>query len=709
MEEQVIGKKLNVDFIPVVHKEEGDLRYIEYDIEKTHEDLISQIEKFKDNINISLMEIQDSFSQVFTGNPVGYSYCLPHNYCAAFVDSATYPKLYTQDELIQEINKIRNDFISRKKESIDKEKEIGKIDDKQYIELLNNIEKDAEEKVAKRFDEIRNTFAKESIRYIQACDFYTTINNIKADEKNLMHSTEIIGWTKYKYSINSDVNVFFKSNFCYGRSAYFHITVVYKGVEILSYPKLVQYYYANMLDFVDCTESYKPDRQNWKLALSFVVDQSNWVAEEEEAFVQKWIIDGTNEMITGLNEILVSPSLVIDRLINSALDDSTLYAVRNITKDEIAEYKIFRDEMTIAFQAEKITGSLFLIPNLKKLCCLYDRIQPIIDDIERLNRDFFHKLDDAINSLSKKIDAVSNRIDEIQTEYDLFRREHHQDFSDYRRFLNRNKNMVNVCCEYFILHPEFKILFNQDNEYKKEIESLTIEYNRLIKFIDQLKRCAQRICDYGLVSSTNDNYLSTQVSDLELFSLIDGDFIMSKDKRRLYKLKKNQKVNIVIPDTIKVICDNALSNNGHIQRIHFPNGLKVIGSCCFQCCSDLQEIVLSNSVETIGTDNFYACKSLKRVVISSSMKVIPSWSFNNCTSLEEIVIPHSIRRIGDSAFKGCSSLISIKLPDSIDDVGNNIFEGCEKLLKIYIPKNEKTKFEKILWQYKDKLVGINNI
>ena len=47
----------------------------------------------------------------------------------------------------------------------------------------------------------------------------------------------------------------------------------------------------------------------------------------------------------------------------------------NITKDEIAEYEVYRHEMTIAFQAEKISGSLLLIPNLTKLCSLYPKIK----------------------------------------------------------------------------------------------------------------------------------------------------------------------------------------------------------------------------------------------------------------------------------------------------------------------------------------------
>ena len=705
MEKDVIKRNVNEDYIPIVRKEIAKLKYQEVDIIKEHQELISKINEVLNNDNISLFEVQDSFSCIFTGKPRAYSFCFPYDYSAAFVDSADYPKIYSQEEYNSEINKVREDYINKEKVKLSNEKEEGKTNDNLYKESIERITIEAEEKVHKRIEEIRSSFVKKSIRYIQAYEFYTALNKIKADVKNLMYSTEILGWTKFNYSINDDINVDFKSNFCYGRSAYFHITLVYKGVEILSYPKLVQYYYANMLDFIDCTESYKPNRQNWKLALSFVVDQANWAVEDGDAFVNKWVIDGTAEMIQGLKEILDAPNQVMDRLIKCNLDDSSLYAVRNITKDEIADYQVYRHEMTIAFQAEKITSSLLLIPNLKKLCSLYPSIKSIIEDVEELNREFFPKLDSAIKTITDKITSLCDKTDNIQKEYNAFKNKHYREFREYDSFKARNRDKINVLGEFIKIHPDFEIIYNRKNRYNNEIGELTIELKRLIKFKTQLSRCAQRICDYGLVNITNDDFLST---DKGLFSYVDGEFEMSKDRRRLFKFNNcHHSLNVTIPPTVRVICDNVFSNNFQIKDIKFPYHLKKIGTCVFQCCQNLQEIVLPNSVTEMGTDNFYACKSLKRVVLSSSMKEIPSWSFNNCSSLEQVVIPRSIKKIGNGAFKGCSSLISLSLPSSIEEIGDNIFENCEKIKKIYVPKNSKERFEKLLWQYKDKLIGTN--
>ena len=705
MEKETISQKVNEDFIPVVHLNGTNLEYTEIIIEKKYEYLISLIEKALKNDSLLLIEIQNTFSYIFTGIPREYSFCFPYNYSAAFVDSADYPKIFSQEEYDSEINQVRSDYIKKESEKLNKEKDEGKIDDCLYQEAIERVKEEAEQRVMDRIAEIKDSFVKKSIRYIQAYEFYTALNNIKADKENVMYSTEVIGWTKFNYSINKNVDVNFKSNFCYGRSAYFHITLIYKGVEILSYPKLVQYYYANMLDFIDCTESFKPERHNWKPALSFIVEQSNWAVKDEDSFVQKWIIDGTNEMVLGLKEILNFPNKVIDNLIKSNIDDSSLFAVRNITKDEIAEYEVNRHEMTFAFQAEKISGSLLLIPNLTKLCSLYPKIKSIINEIESLNKEFFPQLHNAIITLSNKIESLSNKIDSIQTEYNAFIRDNNRYFRDYYIFKNRNRDKINVYGDFINEHPEFVAIFNKRDDYKKEIEELTKEIERLIKYKKQLVRCAQLICDYGLANSFSDNYLSTSVSFAQnLLSVIERSAKMSKDKRRLFKYLGLPSVKeIIIPNTIRVICDNSISGF-HIQNLILPLGLKKIGYSNFQCCDELKEIRIPDSVIEMGSDAFYGCKSLQSVYLSNSLQEISSFSFNKCTSLKHIAIPAPIKTIGRGAFLDCTSLQVVILANSIEIIEESAFKGCNSLKAIYIPIGTTEKFQRLLPAFKNILV-----
>ena len=139
----------------------------------------------------------------------------------------------------------------------------------------------------------------------------------------------------------------------------------------------------------------------------------------------------------------------------------------------------------------------------------------------------------------------------------------------------RNRDLLNCFAEYVKLHPEFKELFNKDNKYKEEIDGLTEEQNRLSLFKNQLSRCAQLICDYGLAVPYGDNYLSTSVTlTQDLLFVVENNVKMSKDKRRLFKyLGGLFSKDIIIPDTIKVICDSSVLSSP-IQHLILPLGLK---------------------------------------------------------------------------------------------------------------------------------------
>lgn len=77
MEKEIIKRNVNEDYIPIVRKEIAKLKYQEVDIIKEHQEIISKINEVLNNDNISLFEVQDSFSSIFTGKPRAYSFCFP--------------------------------------------------------------------------------------------------------------------------------------------------------------------------------------------------------------------------------------------------------------------------------------------------------------------------------------------------------------------------------------------------------------------------------------------------------------------------------------------------------------------------------------------------------------------------------------------------------------------------------------------------------
>jgi hypothetical protein len=699
--EKSANKEVNRDYIATIVNNNGSLSYEEIDIVPQNEGLISVINSFVNHEDISLPDMQEVFSHIYIGKPTSFSYCIPHEYSETYIDHAIYPKIYNKIEFDKETRELRNNLICKAQENAIKEDSHNK-NKKLSDDEVRKIEEMADKTVADYVSDLKQKFAKDAVRYIMASTFNEALDKIKTSKDNIIYSTETIGWTKFKYDVNKDLSISIKTNFCYGSSTYFHVTLIYKGIQILSYPKLVLYYYANMIDFIDCTVSFAKKRRSWKNALSFIVETSIFAIKDEEAFVNKWIIDGVKTLIDGLNDILLRPDYVIEGLLKRKLEDKDLFAVRNITDDEISEYKIYRNEMTISFQAEKISGTLLLINNLEKLSALYKEIDPAIEKIKHINKVFFPTLHHNIKNIELKLKNASDKLNMLHKEYGIIKRENRGIFNDIKSFMNKEENITKTVSEYLSLHPENEIIYKEAETIKEQIDAAEAEEKRLKKLKFQLYKCAQLICDYGLAQYYEDEYLSTNVNrSQKLISIMDGSLRISRNKRRLIESLNNMKeFNVTLPNTIEVICDSSFSKNSMMKKIQFPNSLIIIGDNAFQGCTNLTEIDLPDSLTTLGGNLFWGCVNLKKIKISRGIKEVCPWTFANCQALDTVEIPNSIEKIGEHAFDGCKSLRTIHLPRSVSYIGEDIFKGCDSLYKIFISKGTKPIFKRLLWEYK---------
>lgn len=103
-------------------------------------------------------------------------------------------------------------------------------------EMLEEIEKQQRERRA----EIKNEYVRKIRRCIYAMDYYKALPSVKTS--SLMYFSENIGWYRPDYTITDNVQISVRTNFCYGRSAYFHVNLNYKGINILPYSDIVVYF-----------------------------------------------------------------------------------------------------------------------------------------------------------------------------------------------------------------------------------------------------------------------------------------------------------------------------------------------------------------------------------------------------------------------------------------------------------------------------------
>lgn len=144
--------------------------------------------------------------------------------------------------------------------------------------------------------------------------------------------------------------------------------------------------------------------------------------------------------------------------------------------------------------------------------------------------------------------------------------------------------------------------------------------------------------------------------------------------------------NIILPDTISNISDDAFSGCTALESIDLPNSLVSIGQGVFKG-SGLKSIVLPDSVTEIGRNTFSNCAALASVRLPSKLTSIESFAFYKCSALESIELPNTLKFLNSSAFADCG-LKSLIIPDSVETMGS-AFRQCENLEYVKLPKNIK--------------------
>ena len=161
------------------------------------------------------------------------------------------------------------------------------------------------------------------------------------------------------------------------------------------------------------------------------------------------------------------------------------------------------------------------------------------------------------------------------------------------------------------------------------------------------------------------------------------------------------------------------SEQPDITTVEIPDTVKVIGDEAFNGCNNITRIIVPDSVIQVGVDAFAECKSLDSICFSNWASFLnidflneseePLWGnadvYINGEVLTDainipdgvmrigegvfqggyvtsITIPNTVISIGDQAFCSCSGMTSITIPDSLETIGDDAFSGCEDLESI---------------------------
>lgn len=73
-------------------------------------------------------------------------------------------------------------------------------------------------------------------------------------------------------------------------------------------------------------------------------------------------------------------------------------------------------------------------------------------------------------------------------------------------------------------------------------------------------------------------------------------------------------------------------------------------------------IIIPETVKIIGDEAFRDCKSLRSIIIPDGVKKIGFSAFRNCNQFQSVTLPKNLSTIGEAAFKSCRELTEVNIP-----------------------------------------------
>ena len=179
---------------------------------------------------------------------------------------------------------------------------------------------------------------------------------------------------------------------------------------------------------------------------------------------------------------------------------------------------------------------------------------------------------------------------------------------------------------------------------------------------------------------------------------------------------------IIIPDTVTSIGNNAFYSCGQLATITLPKSVTSIENSIFTWCDSLSNIsvdpqnpsfcsidgilfskdlktiyvypadkdsvyyAIPDGTETIGYGAFFRCTKLKRILVPETVNTIVDFAFAFCNSLEDVNIPSKVTAVTSCSFEE-TALEELEISSSVTSIDSCAFYQCSKLTKLTIPNS----------------------
>ncbi len=486
---------VNQDYLCLISVENGVTSFEKVDIPQSVE-LVSALEQMAANPNQTVMDMQSRMNLAFPPASRGYiNYVSPSPYYASYICGTYYPKSRTLEEYNAEMERKSQEY----GEEFERKNADLKGEDPGLFFQRQGAFLDA--KMREYAESLKKDYLSSAKRYIMARNYTVTLNAAKSRSGVRMYSTDTLGWSDFTYKVTDDVTITIGTNFGYGQSSYFHLGLRYKGIDVLPYSFVTKYYFANMADIIRYTRLYEAEHDSWNVAFEFVERMANLAAADPEAFIRETIVNEVREMLGGLRAILESPRRFMDAFAGHAGETArcNYVTVRNMYRTERSTYEAYPQEMSMAVKAEKITGALDFLDNLRKLseqvpgigdaaaqiCGMASGIVPEIESMMRRLEAELALLDTRLEAKRKELEGVKAEMkphdDAIERLYEEAKKK------------DVEASRYDIREEYARQHEEYVKLRNQCWAVESEISKMENERRQRASFRTRLGKCVDKV------------------------------------------------------------------------------------------------------------------------------------------------------------------------------------------------------------------------
>jgi hypothetical protein len=334
--------------------------------------------------------------------------------------------------------------------------------------------------------ELRSTY----IKWHNAFSINKTYRLCHEDKSILTFSHRIDGWSNPLYQLTPNFSVEIKTNFGYGRSSYFYTKLKYKNIEITPFSEWIDYQFANFTEIVRYSKSHLLDNKYWLEAMEVAKDACNLSLIDENKFIEKYVIDECEKMVSGLEKIFTTEHFTLKKREKN-----------NISIVEIDK----KGHVLIEYRGEKISGALDFISKIlefeniasissfiERIETCNKRIQPILVDESKIIQIKISNLEEERKSLLPEFNEVTLENNKYNTKKAELKRQ-----MILAGQLNNNEiDIKKLNLEFKIRNPEYDEFLEKYQKVTETFKILTEQIQNLITVNNNILSYTRKILTY---------------------------------------------------------------------------------------------------------------------------------------------------------------------------------------------------------------------